>query len=51
MFSGSQTHRGKKSESLVAWIEGESETELSSIDKAIYRMVSESSGRNEVNAK
>jgi hypothetical protein len=40
-----------KVRSLVAWIEGERETELSSIDKAIFRMVSKSSGRNEVNAK
>ena len=30
-----------KVRNLVAWIEGERETELSSIDKAIYRMVSE----------
>ena len=41
----------EKVRDLVAWIEGERETKLSSIDKAISRMVSESSGRNEVNAK
>jgi hypothetical protein len=47
VFSG----RGKPTEikvrNLVAWIEGRRETEsLESIDKAIFRMVSESSGRN-----
>jgi hypothetical protein len=37
-----------KVRNLVAWMEGKRETEsLKSIDKAIFRMVSESSGRNE----
>jgi len=37
-----------KVRNLVAWIEGKRETEsLKSIDKAIYRMVSKSSGRND----
>jgi hypothetical protein len=36
-----------KVRSLVAWIEGKRETESLSIDKAIFRMVSKSSGRNE----
>jgi len=45
VFSGSYSHRGK-SQNLVAWIEGRRETEsLKSIDKAILRMVSKSSGR------
>ena len=46
MFSGRQTHRGK-SQNLVAWIAGKRETESLAIDKAIFRMVSKSSGRNE----
>ena len=47
VFSGRQTHRGK-SQSLVAWIAGRKEIEsLKPIDKAIFGMVSESSGRNE----
>jgi hypothetical protein len=36
---------------LVAWIEGEREAKPLSIDKAIFWMVSKSSGRNELNAK
>ena len=37
-----------KVRNLVAWIGGKRETEsLKSIDKAIFRMVSKSSGRNE----
>jgi hypothetical protein len=36
---------------LVAWIEGKRETEFLSIDKAIFRMVSKSSGRNESKRK
>ena len=46
MYSGRQTHRGK-SQNLVAWIAGKRETESLAIDKAIFRMVSKSSGRNE----
>ena len=47
VFSGRQTHRGK-SQSLVAWIAGRKVIEsLKPIDKAIFGMVSESSGRNE----
>ena len=47
VFSGKQTHRGK-SQNLVAWIAGRRETEsLESIDKAIVRMASKSSGRND----
>jgi hypothetical protein len=46
-FSGSQPHQGK-SQNLVAGIVGRKETESrESIDKAIFRMVSESAGRNE----
>ena len=46
-FSGSQPHRGN-SQKLVAGIVGRKETESrESIDKAIFRMVSESAGRNE----
>ena len=37
----------EKVRNLVAWIEGKRETESPSIDKAIFRMVSKSSGRNE----
>jgi hypothetical protein len=45
--SGRQTHQGK-SQSSVARIACAEETKrMESIDKAIYRMVSESSGRNE----
>ena len=41
-----------KSQNLVAWIEGKRETEsLKSIDKAIFRMVSKSSGRNDCKRK
>jgi hypothetical protein len=41
-----------KSQNLVAWIEGRRETESpKSIDKAIFRMVSKSSGRNESKRK
>ena len=36
-----------KVRNLVAWIEEKRETESLSIDKAIFRMVSKSSGRNE----
>ena len=50
MFSGRQTHRGK-SQNLVAWIAGKRETESLAIDKAIFRMVSKSSGRNESKRK
>ncbi len=46
MFSGSQSHRGK-SQSPVAWITAVEETNLLKlIDKAVFRMVSESPGRN-----
>lgn len=37
----------EKVRDLVAWTEGERETNLSSIDKAIFGMVSNSSGRND----
>ena len=41
-----------KVRNLVAWIEEKRETEsLKSIDKAIFRMVSKSSGRNESKRK
>src|ERR1700680_5121134 len=41
-----------KVRNLVAWIGGKRETEsLKSIDKAIFRMVSKSSGRNESKRK
>jgi len=47
VFSGKQSHQGK-SQGPVAWIVGRKETESREpIDKAIKRMVSESSGRNE----
>ena len=46
MFSGRQTHRGK-SQNLVARIAEKRETESLAIDKAIFGMVSKSSGRNE----
>jgi len=36
-----------KVRNLVAWIEGKRETKSLSIDKAIIRMVSKSSGRND----
>ena len=46
VFSGRQPRRGK-SQSPVTWMAGWRETEtLEPIDKAIARMVSESSGRN-----
>src|SRR5882762_3532519 len=40
-----------KVRNLVAWIEGKRETESLSIDEAIFRMVSKSSGRNESKRK
>ena len=40
-----------KVRNLVAWIEGKRETESLSIDKAIFRMVSKPSGRNESKRK
>ena len=44
---GVKSHRGK-SQIPVAWIAGRRETnDLKPIDKAIFWMVSESSGRNE----
>ena len=47
VLSGRQSHQGK-SQNLVAWIAERRETEFPKpIDKAILRMVSESSGRNE----
>src|SRR5262244_3495519 len=46
MFSGSQSHQGK-SQSPVTWVASVEETKrMKPIDKAIYRMVSESPGRN-----
>ena len=36
-----------KVRNLVAWIAGKRETESLAIDKAIFRMVSKSSGRND----
>ena len=36
-----------KVRNLVAWMRGRGKPNLSSIDKAIFRMVSKSSGRNE----
>jgi hypothetical protein len=47
VFSEEESHQGK-SQSPVAWIARRKETESwKPIDKAIFRMVSESSGRNE----
>jgi len=40
-----------KVRNLVAWIEEKRETESLFIDKAIFRMVSKSSGRNESKRK
>ena len=37
----------EKVRDLVAWTEGERETNLSSIDKAVFWTVSNSSGRND----
>ena len=46
MFSGRQTRRGR-SQSPVAWVALVEETKLMKpTDKAIFRMVSESPGRN-----
>jgi hypothetical protein len=46
MFSGSQSHQGK-SQSLVTWVASVEETKrMKPTDKAIFRMVSESPGRN-----
>ena len=40
-----------KVRNLVAWIAGKRETESLAIDKAIFRMVSKSSGRNKSKRK
>src|SRR5215831_639886 len=46
MFSGSQSHQGK-SQSPVTWVASVEETKrMKPTDKAIFRMVSESPGRN-----
>ena len=46
MFSGRQSHRGR-SQSPVAWVAEVEETKpMKPTDKAIFRMVSESPGRN-----
>jgi len=46
IFSGSQSHQGK-SQSPVTWVAFVEETkQMKPTDKAIFRMVSESPGRN-----
>src|SRR5262252_4860092 len=46
MFSGSQSHQGK-SQSPVTWVASVEETKrMKPTDKAIFRIVSESPGRN-----
>jgi hypothetical protein len=46
MFSGSQSHQGK-SQSPVTWVAFVEETKrMKPTDKAIFRMVSKSPGRN-----
>jgi hypothetical protein len=47
MFSGSQSHRRKKSGTSVAWVaSGEETKRMKPTDEAIHGMVSESPGRN-----